>query len=925
MQVYLAGTVTGPGQSVDSRWERAENLRVTNPLMRGETAMRDWSYSRRRKPPSPRCRAEMPLASVPELGGFIGRPLPTRVTLYCTNKPTSPPKSSPNLQGRLFLPPNLYPPTAVSTGVIGAGKLICGGSEATLFLPSPASEPVGCMPRDHCRHTILHNAIGPQQSRVLGRWPLGVSPHVNFVANACHVFAAADFFLASNPGFFRDAGCALDKMCEVCEPTTPTSSSLKLLRLLSQRGRVVAAAVAAARAGTAVDPGQAYGDVTAALITAALDAAETHRARGIYGPGCMPRDHWDTCLRSGVTGCAVETARGVVLLIRWCLADAEATRRGLCSAPLSDAHLFPQIPLGMEQFSRICSELGGSPLVLPENGSVVLVDLAEAAIAGSVAGGTVNPAVDSTSHVVLVSVLGRDHLAVVQNTGDGTWLVLSDQHAKVVLVSPSLVAIPVLISTVARDVGAYVGSAAAAGACPTTTATVASVCALSSAAVVAAAAASTASAASASSSSAQGVNPCEVRCRAAAANTSAVSPGTVSARPLVFAGSYDEDSSYLAILLHVSSEVAAMRTNCVPPEQIAIWRLHRDAQRYWDQQMFDARGRSAARYFAKTTGDARRQRAHITLQRIKAAAVPLMKVAEQKQAREQNASHARHTRERLALRARKALQLSENARKRELLAVESQERSRRRLQSDAAAARASKAARRAKAAGKAAASSAADRARRAAPAAAAAANAARAAEQARREAASCCSSAPRDGVRGQCAVCQSAASHRCTGCNAQWYCSDAHQKAHWSVHRPKCTRLLVPDGIVPQSSPSASPCVAHGNNPSAALLRCCGCRSQVYCCAAQQIAHWKVHRPACKRQQAQDVRAPPSVSASAVEASAGVEVAEYGIADVGVELWGIAAAPMGTAAAAAKKVDTQQPPRPPSSDMPMGTCALKQA
>ena len=750
---------------------------------------------------------------------------------------------------------------------------------------------------------------------MLGRWPLGVSPHVNFVANACHVLAAADFFLASNPGFFRTTGCALDKMCGLCGRPPPTSSSLTLLRELSERGAVVAAAVAAARAGTAVDPGQAYGDATAALITAALDAAETHRVRGIYGPGCMPRDHWDTCLRSGDTGCAVETARGVVLLVRWCLADAEATRRGLCSAPLvSDTHLFPQMPLGMEQFSRICPELGGSPLALPENGSVVLVDLAEAAIACGVAGGTVNPAVDSTSHVALVSVLGRDHLAVVQKTGDGTWLVLSDQHAKVVLVSPSLVASAVLIGTVTRDVGAFVGPAAAAGACPRTTATVASVdaaSALSSAAVIAAAAVSTATAASPSPSPAQG-NRCEELGRAAAAHASPVALGPVSAPALVFAASSDEDS-YLAGLLHVSSEVAAMRSNCVPSEQLAIWRLHRDAQREWDLQMFDARVRRADRYFAKTTVEARRQRARFALQRMKAAVTPI-KVAEQKQASEQDAGHVRRTRERRSLRAKKALQRSEKTRTRELLARESQERSVRRLRSDAAAKRASRAARQTLAAEKAAASAAADGARRAAPAAAAAANAVRAAEQARREAASGSSSPPRGGVRGQCAMCQSAASHRCTGCNAQWYCSGAHQKAHWSVHRPECARLLVPDGVAPSSSPSVCPCVAHGNNPSAALLRCCGCRSQVYCCAAQQIAHWKVHRPACKRRQAQDVRAPPFVSASAADACG------HGSQWLPTDEVAVAAAPRGTAAA--KGVGSQQPPRPPSSDMPTGACAL---
>ena len=41
-------------------------------------------------------------------------------------------------QGRLLLPPNLHPPTAVSTGVIDAGKFICGG-RGGYFCSSPFS------------------------------------------------------------------------------------------------------------------------------------------------------------------------------------------------------------------------------------------------------------------------------------------------------------------------------------------------------------------------------------------------------------------------------------------------------------------------------------------------------------------------------------------------------------------------------------------------------------------------------------------------------------------------------------------------------------------------------------------------------------------------------------------------------------------
>lgn len=37
-----------------------------------------------------------------------------------------------------------------------------------------------------------------------------------------------------------------------------------------------------------------------------------------------------------------------------------------------------------------------------------------------------------------------------------------------------------------------------------------------------------------------------------------------------------------------------------------------------------------------------------------------------------------------------------------------------------------------------------------------------------------------------CGVCGIAASHRCSRCKAMYYCSAAHQREHWKVHKPNC-------------------------------------------------------------------------------------------------------------------------------------------
>ena len=678
--------------------------------------------------------------------------------------------------------------------------------------------------------------------------------------------------MATSPLFFLDIGLA-------CGQCSESSTSLELLRSLSERSAVVAAAVASARAGTAVAPGEAYGAKTAALFTAALAAAETHRARGIYGPGCCPRDHWDACLRSGDTGCAVETARGLVLLIRWCLDDAKAMLQRHCSAP--SRPLLPPMPLGMQQFSCGCYELDGPAIALPEDGSsrVAQADLAER--------GPASETFDLTSQVVLVSQPGRDHFSVVLGINETTWLSLSDHHAEVVGTSPLLasVALPVLLGAVSRVVGGPTAQDSATIFAPSLVGTIAPAAATDAAAsalrISAYIAASAAvPAAVAASLSSQG-EPCDLLGRSAAARAGATLSGPLPAASQALAASPHENSD-LSQVVWVSEEIAAGRRSGVPPGQLATWRAHRDTQRKHDAQMFDARRWRAERYFADTTAEALRWRAHVAL--LNKMAIPSMKAAEKKQALEQEACRRRRECERTTLFVEQAKQRLKDAHEREVLAGEKHKRSLEQRGLNEAAAGVAKAARKAaraaaaiakaaNALAKAAAASAAEQSRLAALArAAATADADSVLGQARRrEAASCSSSVPRGGERDQCGLCQSPASHRCSGCKSQWYCCDAHQKAHWSVHRPEC-----------------------------------------------------------KRPQAQNERIPPLSSASAAEAArAAFLQPESGFGEVSDMLGGFGIrddVPNGVAAAAPRGPDAQKPPPSPSCDEPLppglsGSCA----
>ncbi|KAG8036002.1 hypothetical protein G9C98_004581 [Cotesia typhae] len=44
---------------------------------------------------------------------------------------------------------------------------------------------------------------------------------------------------------------------------------------------------------------------------------------------------------------------------------------------------------------------------------------------------------------------------------------------------------------------------------------------------------------------------------------------------------------------------------------------------------------------------------------------------------------------------------------------------------------------------------------------------------------------------GKCGVCQSEAKHRCTGCKIKFYCSAAHQRDDWPVHKQTCQSWQV--------------------------------------------------------------------------------------------------------------------------------------
>ncbi|KAJ6562886.1 hypothetical protein DFH09DRAFT_1159825 [Mycena vulgaris] len=43
-----------------------------------------------------------------------------------------------------------------------------------------------------------------------------------------------------------------------------------------------------------------------------------------------------------------------------------------------------------------------------------------------------------------------------------------------------------------------------------------------------------------------------------------------------------------------------------------------------------------------------------------------------------------------------------------------------------------------------------------------------------------------------CAVCRTLSSTRCSQCSTAYYCSSAHQKAHWKVHKSMCLAPAVP-------------------------------------------------------------------------------------------------------------------------------------